>query len=538
MRKITTHILLSISLFSFAQNQVLVDSLEIVIENSTSSTAKYKAYEELFKNYYLNDYGKALEVAHRSYELSLAEKNIEMQISSMHRLGNIKLFMGRYEQSIEYYFQALKLLDKSPNRYKEFAFYNNIGINYDRIQRYNLALEYYFKALEIFNSYHQSFDKKINTNELHTQIYNNIGNVYEVKNDNGKAIQYYKKALEISSEDDNPITMSQLLNNLGKIYRKTNDYPLAKQFLERSLNIRLSINDNTGVVKSYYNLAEYYLAINKPDSALLMIETVTPLLTLLQSLELTSTYHAALHQIHLTKKDYQKALMEFTLHKQFADSLLNKQSLMQISNLEAQQKIENIEKGYELEQEKTKFRNTLLFIGLLSIVLIAIFIISIITLQKKRINIKKDALEADLDYRNKEMATNVMYLVRKNELINNVAKRLLNLKENLKEENKTPINSIIYELQTEIDKEVWGEFEMRFQQVHKNFYGNLRDSHPDLTPAEERLCAFLRLNMSSKEIAAINHQNAKSIEVARARLRKKLNLTGTDTNLISYLAEF
>jgi DNA-binding CsgD family transcriptional regulator len=64
----------------------------------------------------------------------------------------------------------------------------------------------------------------------------------------------------------------------------------------------------------------------------------------------------------------------------------------------------------------------------------------------------------------------------------------------------------------------------------------LNEKFPDLSPSERRLCAFLKLDMTTKEISAITHQNAKSIDVARTRLRKKLNLTGTDHNLITFLA--
>jgi hypothetical protein len=82
---------------------------------------------------------------------------------------------------------------------------------------------------------------------------------------------------------------------------------------------------------------------------------------------------------------------------------------------------------------------------------------------------------------------------------------------------------------------LWKEFECRFQQVHEQFYKTLTERFPDLTPSERRLCAFLKLNMTTKEISAMTRQNAKSIDVARTRLRKKLNLTGTDQNLITFL---
>jgi DNA-binding CsgD family transcriptional regulator len=141
-----------------------------------------------------------------------------------------------------------------------------------------------------------------------------------------------------------------------------------------------------------------------------------------------------------------------------------------------------------------------------------------------------------MDIKNKELTTNVMYLIRKNELINNVAERLLKLQPGILPENQKTIHDIILELQKEADNDTWKEFELRFNQVHSNFYQTLRKQFPDLSPAEEKLCAFLRLNMSSKEIAAITQQSVKSVEVARARLRKKLNLTNTTSNLVTYLS--
>ena len=60
---------------------------------------------------------------------------------------------------------------------------------------------------------------------------------------------------------------------------------------------------------------------------------------------------------------------------------------------------------------------------------------------------------------------------------------------------------------------------------------------PDLSPGELKICTFLKLNMSSKEISAITRQSVKSIEVARTRIRKKMNLTNQDVNLVSFLME-
>ena len=77
---------------------------------------------------------------------------------------------------------------------------------------------------------------------------------------------------------------------------------------------------------------------------------------------------------------------------------------------------------------------------------------------------------------------------------------------------------------------------MRFEQVYEVFYKRLMEQFPDLTPGERKLCALLRLNVSSKDIAAITFQNPQSVDMARYRLRKKLNLTGED-NLVDFLTK-
>ncbi len=101
-------------------------------------------------------------------------------------------------------------------------------------------------------------------------------------------------------------------------------------------------------------------------------------------------------------------------------------------------------------------------------------------------------------------------------------------------DNQEVIHKIITELQGYVDQDTWAEFEIRFQQVHNDFYTKVNDMHPDLTANEKKLCAFLRLNMTTKEISAITYQTVNSITVARARLRKKLNLE-SEENLIAFL---
>jgi len=97
------------------------------------------------------------------------------------------------------------------------------------------------------------------------------------------------------------------------------------------------------------------------------------------------------------------------------------------------------------------------------------------------------------------------------------------------------LNDIVSELKIESPQSNWKEFETQFNQVHPDFYKRIYERHPDLTSYEQRICAFLRMNLNTKEIAAITGRSLKSIEVTRSRIRKKLNLSRKD-NLSSFLA--
>ena len=130
--------------------------------------------------------------------------------------------------------------------------------------------------------------------------------------------------------------------------------------------------------------------------------------------------------------------------------------------------------------------------------------------------------------------SNLMYLMEKNEFITSISKKLIELKPDAKKDNKDLIQQIINEIRQNSSNKIWEEFEVRFKEVHTRFYHELYKGHPDLTPNEVKICAFLRLNMSTKEISAITHQSVKSINMARFRLRKKLEMD-RDENLIAYL---
>ena len=131
-----------------------------------------------------------------------------------------------------------------------------------------------------------------------------------------------------------------------------------------------------------------------------------------------------------------------------------------------------------------------------------------------------------------------MSLLKKNEMLSEISKKLIDVKNDaVKDETKEAIRKIHKELQKSTDHEIWEEFELRFRQVHSEFYDKLMKKFPDLSPSEQRLCAFLRLNMSSKEISELTGQSLNALETARYRLRKKLGISKSQVNLITFLSK-
>jgi CheY-like chemotaxis protein/DNA-binding CsgD family transcriptional regulator len=96
------------------------------------------------------------------------------------------------------------------------------------------------------------------------------------------------------------------------------------------------------------------------------------------------------------------------------------------------------------------------------------------------------------------------------------------------------IDKTISDLNTDFEDSSWNQIEQRIGESDPQFFKTLGEKHPNLTPAEIKLCYFLRLNLSSKDIAKILFLSYDSVRISRTRLRKKLNLSGED-NLVVYL---
>lgn len=157
--------------------------------------------------------------------------------------------------------------------------------------------------------------------------------------------------------------------------------------------------------------------------------------------------------------------------------------------------------------------------------------------EKEIISLQKNQLAAQVDFKNKELATVTMLLVERRTLLAKIREELNRLLKTVPPAVSSEFKALLRMLEhAEEGEDDWQQFAIHFDEVHSNFLSTLKRKHPVLSPTDLKLCAYLRINLSSKEIAQLLNISAKSVEVSRYRLRKKLELP-TEVNLFDFLLQ-
>lgn len=494
-------------------------------------------------------------------------ERIALDLHSAYLLSEINMEQGlifedmnEYADALENYFESKNHIeshegfDRDSSMVKTFLrMHNQIGVLYFKIDKHDQSLEYLNALPGIIHEFEAHFPKDKFRNS-YLKAYINIGAVnIRLKKYNEAEINFTKALTYL--EDDDLTSYAVLLNNLGIVAKEQQEYDKAFDYHRRALKIREESENKLGTAQSYNNIASTYFV---SGNHALAEENAHKALDICRANNFLPSAAIALEylkQISEARGEYENAFDYQSELIQYKDSLFNQEKLRTIAQLEMQDMFDARVRESKFRQEKieaAQARKELIYVLVTAASLLGIFILFLIyslqrskmrrhslesnrnALEVKSLELEKVNLERELEFRNKELATNVMYMARTSEFITAISEKLLKSKMYFTKDNQAVINKIITELQSYVDQDTWTEFEVRFQQVHNEFYTKLNELHPDLTTNEKKLCAFLRLNMTTKEISAITYQSVNSIIVARSRLRKKLGIE-RDENLISYL---
>ena len=159
--------------------------------------------------------------------------------------------------------------------------------------------------------------------------------------------------------------------------------------------------------------------------------------------------------------------------------------------------------------------------------------------EKQIMQLEKEKLEHDLQYKSQEIANLMINFVRKNETLTEIKAEIMKVVPLMKGEGTSEVKKQLLLINSRIDSnmqsdEMLKRIEEQFDLVHNNFMKILQEKHPDLSNSERMMCAYLKMNLSTKEIAPMLNISVRGVETVRYRLRKKFGLERQD-NLTDYL---
>jgi tetratricopeptide (TPR) repeat protein len=548
IKLVVVAVFLLVQQISFCQDKTLADSLMLHLKAAESDSASIYINIELSRFYTTSDLSKALEYAENAVELAEKSGNAEILSKSLNNIGNVYFNQGFFELALAQYYRNLEIQKSAGNEKGMASALINIGAISLNMNNFEQAKDKFTEALKTFKELERTSVNKKYSAEI-ISSYNNLGiacqNLKELK----QAEIYYQTGIDLARKSlDNSNLLANLLNNIASLLLDQNQPDEALGPISEALDIRMQIGDKNGQAQSYRMLAVYYIEKGNSDKTLEYLYKGYDLALAIGNISLQSFLVNKLFIEYDKTGKSDSALKYHVILTSLEAEMNNQETQRELTRIELTAQFKEREQLRELEQKKKENRYLVVGIGLIvsMAILGLLFLLSqnrlkrmrlqkdIIDLASKNLALEKAALEKELDLRNKELTTNVMYLVQKNEYITDIAEQVISIKKYIPESDSHVVDRLIYDLKSNRDDKIWKEFEIRFQEVHQDFYSRLNERFPDLTPNEKKLAAFLRLNMTTKDISAITFQLPDSIKTARSRLRKKLGLP-QEANIIAFL---
>ena len=472
----------------------------------------------------------------QSVAYQLNQKDTIKAIYSLRQLSFLYAHNVNYSEAYDNYWDALILADSSKDSISMASVYEDIGWLYSFYDRDQAAVKYFNLALDLNKNQIEKIDpQNVVSNYYALAVFNRKLNNFDMvrkyldscaitvkehsipETDYYAAVEYgylegqtgdFETGLKVLNEsrsyflDFDPSYLIVIDYLIGETYRKNGDFQNSERYFLSALEYGDSFHTHSNYfAKLYQSLADLYAVNGKFSEAYKSLKKAKTLDEKIYGAK--SKNNAQLLQI----KD------DFRLEK---EEQLFKQKEQRLQQLE--------------QEDRIWFLKTLLLVGgLLFVILIGWLInrnLRIKHKSEKELIDRERKLELEkhkelLEFKNKELATSALQLIEKEEFLNNLKSKIKSHGNPMVEVKA--INRMINIAQGSTANN-WQEFEARFVDVNQSFYENLRKQFPKLSKSDQKICALIKLNFSSKEMASLLAISVESIHTSRYRLRKKLQL--------------
>lgn len=546
------------------------DSIEKLVQQTPGQKKKVELLLAATKLLKSTDPDQAIVFASRALSLSANANYLELQLQAMIDLGNLYAIKTQFTQGMEMALKAKELavgLDNKKALGETLLLIGMIRIYHgDYIQSYGS----HFTALRLF--------EQVSDEEGIVKTMNGIGNICYCQLNFNKAFIYYTNALKRAREIHDSIQIANVLNNIGLVLKERGQMRNSIECFNEAIEINDRLGLKVRLAANYINIATLYLRLDRLNDFLvnynkgiLILSSIGSMHNLAMSYILYTDYFKALKDTENLRKYARMAYSDGLsyklrdvvfqaagiLHKHYLstgkidsaykyamiqhaekDTMDNEQSSARLTFLEMEYQDDKKQKVEDLKQQRNNFNVIIMVILAISGLLTTILFLSRQIVKTKNIRLEKRLLSDEVEFKNKELTISVMNLIKKNELNEDLSTRLTQMEQKVIDPDiKNEIFQLINLLQRNIKNEIWEEFEVRFRQVYNSFYEDLISRFPDLTSNELKICALLRLNLSTKEICELSGQRPSSLDMARYRLRKKLGLANSQTSLVTFLSQ-
>ncbi|MDP3461219.1 MAG: tetratricopeptide repeat protein [Bacteroidales bacterium] len=567
------------------------DSIIASIALMEDNAAKVNALNSLASMYSQDDTDRAIYYVKQALSLANRLQSVESCANTNMLLADLYEKKQNYQPSINYYLISIKHFEKLGNELELARLYNKLGSIYIHNHfDFNHGLSYFNKALnyavkndykrEIGQAYshigdfffdqgqydealeyHQKANilfQKNNDRLAEAVSLNSIGQIHILRKNFDAARVCINNALVINEKEGQSEELAMNYKNLADIYTSTNQPANALKFLLKSKELLLSANKPNKLIYLYGQLGKHHATFEEYDSAIYIFNQMRIMAMDAHALEGLRDAHLGLSLAHEASGNTRKALEYFKLYTHFKDSIFNISRSEQLGELQTRFGVNIKEKEIELkdnqiallqrEQKLIKFRQLLLLLSLSLLIILSILVYGrlqqrnkrseLLLSQKETLSKAQQALmEAELKTKNSELVNFAIHLIEKNKFLEELRSELRKIRSLNEEERENRLKELSHNVQKNIKlQKDLEEFQKNVDHTHQEFFSKLKQRFPDLTKNEERLCAMLRLNLSSKEIAALSNITVRAIEMGRYRLRKKIGIH-SETALSDFLKE-
>ncbi|WP_412560871.1 tetratricopeptide repeat protein [Winogradskyella sp. MIT101101] len=455
-------------------------------------------------------------------------------------LANIYIEKGSYRIALTEALKALKCFEEINHESRKADVLKQIGDIESALENHKASIDYFKEAIEIY----ERIDDKMYAAYAHNSLgisYQNLKNYEEAKKHFDTAIQYAKTV-------EDKLSLSNSMHNLAELEIINSNYVEAKTLLMNAKqisekeNLQLSlVNIYSGLSQIDYHTNNFPAALNNNDKAIALSKSIGALPHLKDLYKFRS-------EILLKTNRAERAVYYLKESQKLNDSLFNSKKSQQIEELKTIYETEKKETEIALQQEEIKSLSQEVEIsnlrkGLYSGGMFAFVAISGLLFFGFRQRIKKNRIarekqeeiyKQEIEFKKKELASQTLHLVQKNTFIQELKENLEKIKAS-PELFKVEFRRLVMLLKKESaeDKD-WEVFKSYFAEVHNDFDEKIKSISNDITEKEIRLSAFIRMNLSTKEIASMLNVLPDSVKKSKYRLKNKLSL-GKEDDLTQFL---